>query len=96
MLLGVLVSPTFDWDVANTGHVAIHGIETFEVEEAITAPDRIGFDVHDRGKKGIAGRTEAGRILFVVHVVRNGAYLVVTARDLTPREKHTFQRRRRQ
>lgn len=87
--------PTFDWDDINTDHVSKHGIETFEVEEAMTDPHRVGFDVHDRGKKGIAGRSEAGRPLFVVYVMRDDAYHVITARDLTPGEKRIFQRRRR-
>lgn len=75
--------------------MAKHGIELFEAEEALTDPDRVRIDVHDLGKKGIAGRTQAGRALFVVYVVRDGANRVITARDLTPREKRTFQRRRR-
>lgn len=54
------MSPTFDWDVVNSNHLAQHGIEIFEVEEAMADPDRVGFDVHDQGKKGIVGRTEAG------------------------------------
>lgn len=49
---------TFDWDARNTDHVSRHGIQTFEVEGAMADPDRIGIDVHDRGKKGIIGRTE--------------------------------------
>lgn len=86
--------PTFDWDANNTDHVSKHGIEPFEVEDAMTDPDRIGVDVHDRGKRGIIGRTEEGRPVFVVYVVRDRAYRVITARDLTPGEKHMFQRRR--
>lgn len=89
------MSPMFDWTVQNADHVARHGVETFEVEEAMTDPHRVGFDVHDRGKKGVVGRTEAGRSLFVVYVVRDGAYQVITARDLTPGEKRIFQKRRR-
>lgn len=72
-----------------------HGVETFEVEEAMMDPLRVGFDVHDRDKKGIVGRTVAGRGLFVVYVERDGAFHVITARDLTPKEKRAFQRRRR-
>lgn len=70
MLSEVFISPQFDWDAVNTDHVAKHGNEIFEVEEAMTDPDRVGFDVHDQGKKGIVGRTEAGRAVFVVYVVR--------------------------
>ncbi len=53
MLLELLVPPMFDWNAVNTDHVAKHGIETVEVEEAMTDPNRVGFDVHDRDKKRI-------------------------------------------
>lgn len=85
----------FDWDAHNTDHVSRHGVQPFEVEEAMADPDRIGIDVHDRGKKGIFGRTEDGHLLFVAYVVRDGVYRVITARGLTPGEKRIFQRRRR-
>ncbi len=88
------MSPRFEWTAQNTDHVARHGVETFEVEEAMTDPRRIGFAVHDLDKKGVVGRTEAGRSLFVVYVVRGGSYHVITARDLTPGEKHIFRKRR--
>ena len=91
---GAWVSPRFDWTAQNANHVARHGVGTFEVEEAMTDPGRIGFDVHDRDKKGIVGRTEAGRPLFVVYVVRDRAYHIITARDLTPGEKRIFRKRR--
>ena len=42
----------------------------------------------------IMGRTEAGRSLFVVYVVSGGRYRVITARELTPGEKHIFRKRR--
>lgn len=88
--------PEFDWDLNNEEHIARHDIESYEVEEAMADYDRIGFDVHDKGKKGIVGRTEDGRMLFVVYVIRNGMYRVITARDLTDREKHVFRRRGKQ
>ncbi|GMA59344.1 hypothetical protein GCM10025858_40470 [Alicyclobacillus sacchari] len=85
----------FDWDQENEEHIARHHVEPYEVEEAMTDPERLGFDVHDRGKKGIVGRTEDGRWLFVVYVVRDKKYRIITARDLTEREKHIFRRRKR-
>ena len=87
------MSSVFDWDARNTDPVSRHGIQPFEVEEAMADPGRIGIDVQDRGKKGILGRTEDGRLLFVVYVVRDGVYRVITARGLTPGEKRIFQRR---
>ena len=87
--------PEFDWDLGNEEHIARHNVEPYEVEEAMTDPERLGIDVHDQGKKGIIGQTEDGRILFVVYAIRHGKYRVITARDLTDREKHAFRRRNR-
>ena len=86
----------FDWDAANEEHILKRReAAPHEAEEAMTDPERLGFDVHDRGKKGIMGRTEEGRLLLVVYAVRNGKYHVITARDLTETEKHIFRRRSR-
>ena len=43
----------------------------------------------------IYGRTDAGRYLFVVAVDDHGEAFVVTAREMTPNEKKTFQRKAR-
>jgi uncharacterized protein len=43
----------------------------------------------------IYGRTYAGRYLFVVAADDNGEAFIVTARDMTPSEKKTFQRKAR-
>ncbi len=61
----------------------------------MTDPERVGFDVQDKDKKGIVGCTEDGRLLFVVYAIRNGKYHVITARDLNDKEKHAFRRRSR-
>lgn len=87
--------PHFIWDPKNKAHILRHDVETYEAEEAMTDPERIGFDTHDKGKKGIVGQTEDGRFLFVVYTIRNGAFRVITARDLTDREKRIFRRRKR-
>lgn len=43
----------------------------------------------------IYGRTRAGRYLFVVAVDDEGEAFIVTARDMTEREKRTFKRKAR-
>ncbi|OFW77015.1 MAG: hypothetical protein A2201_09060 [Alicyclobacillus sp. RIFOXYA1_FULL_53_8] len=87
--------PKFDWDVSNEEHISRHDVTPYEAEEAMTDPERVGFDAHDRDKKGVVGHTEEGRLLLVVYVVRNGMYRVITARDLNDREKRAFRRRSR-
>ena len=60
----------FDWDEANTAHIARHGVRP---EEALTDPRRLVFRIRSqRGEERWAalGATEAGRILFVVFTRR--------------------------
>jgi uncharacterized DUF497 family protein len=60
----------FDWDEANTTHIARHGVRP---EEALTDPRRLVLRIRSqRGEERWAalGATEAGRILFVVFTRR--------------------------
>lgn len=71
-------------------HIARHGVTLDEVGEAIL--ERPYWQVE--GKDGtilIYGRTYAGRYLFVVAAEDDGEAFIVTARDMTPSEKKTFQ-----
>lgn len=85
----------FDWDSKNEEHILRHDVEIYEAEEAMEDDNRLGFDAHDQGKKGILGQTEDGRHLLVIYTLRRGKYRVITARDLTEREKRSFRRRKK-
>lgn len=84
------------WDDWNEDHVRRHGIEPAEVEEAVFDPSAQFF----RTRAGrvsryiVLGLTDAGRYVFVVvePAGRKLAY-VVTAREMTDREKRRFKRR---
>lgn len=76
-----------------------HGVETSEVEEVfLNAPE------FRRGPKGrrksenlyyVLGQTDAGRYLFVVFIPkRNNKALVLTAREMSDREKRGYRRRK--
>ncbi len=85
----------FDWDEANEGHVMDHGVEPFEVEEAVRDPAGARLDVYNvRGERrfGLIGVTEAGRILAVVYTFRRGKTRPITARDATNKEKRRYRR----
>ena len=83
----------FDWDEANVGHIANHGIEPFEAEEAVNDASAVSFDAHDKGISGVIGRTEEGRLVVVIYIVRNGLYRVITARNASDAEKKIYRRR---
>ncbi|MDL2342660.1 BrnT family toxin [Deinococcus sp. MIMF12] len=84
----------FDWDEANTEHIARHGIEPEEAEEALGDPHVVKGQAHRRDSQepraAVLGQTEFGRLLFVVFTVRAGRLRVVTARDATVNEKRRY------
>ena len=80
----------FDWDDANLGHVARHGVTPAEVEQAV-ANHPLVLAVQERGAEErvlCAGLTDAGRALQFVYTMRRGRIRVITA--------HTAHRRVRQ
>jgi uncharacterized DUF497 family protein len=83
----------FDWDEADTAHIARHGVRP---EEALANPRRLVLRIRSqRGEERWAalGATEAGRILFVVFTRRRGRVRAITARDATPEEKRRYRKR---
>lgn len=88
----------FDWDEANVEHVARHGVEPYEVEEALLDSGRLVRDARNvRGevRRAVLGAAETGRILFVVYAIRNEKIRPVMSRDATDGEKRAYRRRTR-
>lgn len=89
----------FEWDEANEEHIARHGVSPEEAEEPFFDPARMRVDVYSTAterRRGLLGRTEEGRLLFVVYTRRAGAVRVVTARDASERHHRRFDRNARQ
>ena len=40
--------PEFAWDEENEEHISRHDVASYEAEETMTDPERVGFDVHDK------------------------------------------------
>lgn len=83
----------FEWDDNNVDHIAEHGVNAEEVEEAFADPDSSFRAVgRRRGERrwALYGKTDSGRILFIVYTRRHGSIRTVTARDATTREKQTY------
>lgn len=55
----------FDWDEYNLDHIARHGVDPIEAEDAVSDPDRVSFPARPR-RIGFIGVTEAGRVLVVI------------------------------
>lgn len=85
------------WDDWNEDHIAKHGVDPAEVEDAVFDPSSMVLRTRGTEQRRyiILGLTEAGRYLLVVLELagRGGAY-PVTARDMTDDEKHRFKTRR--
>ena len=81
----------FDWDESNAGKNLSHGVEDAEAEEAFfnrTKLRRAG------GRYYLYGATDEGRRLFIVFIwVSSGRPRVISARDMTPSERHYYERK---
>ena len=84
----------FEWDDGNLDHIAEHGVESWEVEEAFADRQRIPYDAHS-GRDGYIGRTEDGRLLVLIFEHRGRHIRVVTARDASTREQRSYRRANR-
>jgi uncharacterized DUF497 family protein len=90
----------FEWDDDNEGHLAEHGVDRYEAEEAATDPaaivKRVGTDRYGNRRYIYVGKTEDSRILFMV-VDRKGQrrWRVGSARDAKFNEKRGYRRRNR-
>lgn len=83
------------WTADAEAHIARHGVAPEEVEEAIYGSPR-WVDKGREGTRLVYGRSSRGRGLFVVlSESRDGRDFVVTARELTPREKRVLREKGR-
>ena len=84
----------FLWDDENVEHIGRHGVSPDEVEEVLS-----GNPLVLRGRDGrhlAYGPSLGGRYLFAVYVSRRGAGArVLTARDMTEKEKRLYRAKRR-
>ncbi len=86
----------FDWDDDNVEHIARHGVEPGEAEEAALDPGRVVVRRSRGGRLALIGMTEAGRVLVVaLDREASGLWRVVTARNASQNEKMSYRRRRR-
>jgi uncharacterized DUF497 family protein len=71
----------FDWDEANIGHIAEHGVVPHEAEEAYDSnPLFLEYSVEDGEERyREIGETRTGRVLVVVSTMRGDLVRVVTA-----------------
>ena len=85
---------SFDWNEKNENHIAEHGVAIFEVEEAILF-SRTFYERSREGRYVAYSVTEEGRYLFIVFVIKgSGRIRIISARDMTEKEKHYYKKRK--
>ncbi len=83
----------FVWPNDRIAHIAQHGVDPEEVEEACSAKALVrgGESEGQNPVYHVLGQTESGRYLFcVVILFPDGKAYPVTARDMTDSEKRRF------
>jgi uncharacterized DUF497 family protein len=84
----------YEWDDGNLDHIAEHGVESWEAEEAMEDRHQVRIAAHG-GRRGIAGRTTDGRLLAVFFERRGDSVRVVTARNASATELRSYRRANR-
>ncbi len=84
----------FDWDSRNRDHIAKHGVGVSEAEEAILFSKPL-YQRSREGKYVAYAVTEDGRHLLIVFAVKGaGRIRVVSARDMSEKERRYYRKRR--
>jgi len=82
----------FDWDAANVGHILLHAVTPFEVEEVagrphVTIPAQT-ITGEERWK--MFGKTASNRYLVVVFTIRRKLFRTVTAYEMNAAERRKY------
>jgi uncharacterized DUF497 family protein len=82
----------FEWDAANTGHIARHGVSPEECEQAYrNGPMVIEHQRRRHERRRLClGETNKGRLLTFVVTERKGKIRIVTAYPMHPRQREIY------
>jgi uncharacterized protein len=86
----------FQWDAANAGKIRErHRVSPTECEEVFfNRPLVVGDDEKhsaDEGRLYALGQTDAARLLFVVFTIRGRLIRMISARDMSRKERKVYQ-----
>jgi hypothetical protein len=84
------------WDQEAADHIANHGVYPEEVEEVLFNDHDIPVIMRGKDNKYLTyGKTDNGRFLFVVWVSKYRKTRIITARDMTKKEKQFYRKRKK-
>jgi len=86
----------FQWDAGNAGKSwELHRVSQAECEQVFfNRPIRVAPDErhsHEEPRRAALGRTDDGRLLTVVFTVRGALARVISARDMSRRERRVYE-----
>ena len=84
------------WDQETVDHISKHAVSPEEVEEALFNDPASPLIM--RGKEGTYlayGKTNGGRFLLVVWAAKHRKTKIITARDMSKKEKQFYKRRKK-
>ena len=84
------------WDQETVDHISDHLVSPEEVEEVLF--NDVDTPLVMRGKEGeylAYGKTHGGRLLFIVWASKYRKTKIITARDMTEKEKRFYRRRKK-
>ena len=84
------------WDEDTANHIARHAVSPEEVEDVLFNDSDLPRIMRGKENRYLAyGKTSAGRFLLVVLIIANRKTRIITARDMTDREKKFYRRKKR-
>ena len=83
------------WDEDTADHISRHAVSPEEVEEVLFNDSELPRIMRGKGNRYLVyGMTNAGRFLLVVLIIANRKTRIITARDMTDREKKFYRRKK--
>jgi len=83
------------WDEDTANHIARHAVSPEEVEEVLFNDSDSPRIMRGKENRYLAyGKTNAGRFLLVVLIIANRKTRIITAKDMTDREKKFYRRKK--
>jgi uncharacterized DUF497 family protein len=83
------------WDQETVDHISDHLVSPEEVEEVLFNDEDIPLLMRGKEGKYLAyGKTHGGRLLFIVWASRYRRTKIITARDMTEKERRFYRRRK--
>ena len=84
------------WDQETVDHISNHSVSPEEVEEVLFNDVSSPFIMRGKQDRYLAyGKTNGGRFLLVVWVAKYRKTKIITARDMSKKEKQFYRRRKK-